>query len=223
MTQSSSAHPPEAVQALLESSDYGDRIRGLNQLRDLDPAVAYPLLEPMASDSNVRVRYMAVSQLAYLGEHNRDRAIPCLTAALKDPEVDVQAAAADALSALRAEGAYEHLEALYRSTSEWLLQMSILAGLGELGDPRAFDLLVSALDSDNALNVPAAVGSLGELGDVRAVPHLLKLVANPDWQLRQRLAQALGQLDTPEAKQALETMANDPEAIVAEAARLALG
>lgn len=213
-------NPASSPQALLASPDYGDRIRGLNQLRDLDRATAFPLVRPLITDENVRVRYAAVSLMDSLGPENPEVTQELLRdRLLNDPEVDVQAAAADALGALKLTAAFEDMQALYHQTSEWLLQFSIVAALGELGDPRGFELLVEALGSETEVIKTAAVGSLGELGDARAVPHIVPLVADTDWQLRLRTARALGQLGGPEAQAALATLAEDEVEQVAEAAR----
>ena len=89
---------PESVEQLLSSDDYGDRLRGLNQLRQLDPAIAFPLLQPLLGDNNVRVRYAAVSQMANLGKQDLQTSLELLRDRLiNDPETDVKAAAADAL------------------------------------------------------------------------------------------------------------------------------
>ena len=218
------ADHPASLQALLESADYGDRIKGLNQLRDLDRAAAFPLVQPLITDENVRVRYAAVSLMDSLGLENPDVALELLRdRLLNDPEIDVRAAAADALGALKLTAAFEDMQALYRQTSEWLLQFSIIAALGELGDPRGFDLLVEALGSETEVVKTAAVGSLGELGDARAVPLLAPIAGAEDWQLRFRVAQALGRLGGPEAQTTLETLAEDSVEQVAAAARSAMG
>jgi hypothetical protein len=46
---------PESVQQLLTSEDYGDRLIGVNQLRQLDKSLAFELIEPLITDSNPRV------------------------------------------------------------------------------------------------------------------------------------------------------------------------
>jgi len=127
---------PESVQALLASENFGDRLSAVNQLRQLDPAVAFTLIQPVAMDRNTRVRYAAVSQISSLGEQNRSAALVLLRRCLQDPEPDVQAAAADSLGALKLTDAFEDIKALYERSSEWLVQFSIVAALGELGDPR---------------------------------------------------------------------------------------
>lgn len=205
---------------MLGSENSGDRIKAINQLREIDPATAFTLIQPLCDDRNTRVRYAAVSQISTLGEQDKSKAFEVLTASLGDPEPDVQAAAADSLGALKLTDALDDLRELYDTTPEWLVQMSIVACLGEMGDRRAFDLLESALTSENSLIVVAAIGALGELKDDRALPLLLPYAENEDWQVRHRIAQALGHFsDRPEAARALQMLAQDKSAVVAETAR----
>jgi HEAT repeat protein len=215
---------PESVRQSLDSENYGDRIRGINQLRQLDPAIAFEMIVPLVKDDNVRIRYAAVSQLDTLGKQDLDFTLELLRDRLyNDPEIDVKAAAADAIGGLKLTVAYEDLQQSYHQTSEWLLQFSIIAALGELGDLRGFDLLEEALASNNELLVTAAISSLGELGDDRAIPLLIPFVANEDWQIRHRLAQALGRFSTPEVRATLEQLAKDSVEVVAKEATNSLG
>lgn len=211
---------PESVKQLIESSDLGDRLRGVNQARELDPAISYPLIVQASKDGNARVRYAAVSQLDTLGDINRQQTFAMLRdILLNDPETDVQSAAADALGGLKMTEAFEELQAIYDSTDEWLLKFSIVAALGEMGDPRAFELLAKAIESEITLVSTAAIGSLGELGDPRAVPLLLPYVQAEDWQVRHRVTQALGQFDTPEVRTALQQLSQDTSSTVADTAK----
>ncbi|WP_008313924.1 phycobilisome degradation protein NblB [Leptolyngbya sp. PCC 6406] len=211
---------PESVKQLLESSDFGDRLRAINQIRDLDPAIAFELLQIAAADSNVRVRYAALSQFTSLGRQDLPTALAILrTALLSDPEPDAQAAAADAIGALQLTEAFDDLQKVYEESQEWLVQFSIIAALGELGEMRAFDLLQTALQSQNELIATAAIGSLGELGDPRALPLLLPYLDADNWQVRHRLVQALAHFDEPEAEAALQKLSQDTAAIVADNAK----
>ncbi|MFZ4639562.1 MAG: phycobilisome degradation protein NblB [Nodosilinea sp.] len=211
---------PDSVRELLHSQDYGDRIKAVNQLRQIDASAAFDLAQLAAHDSNARVRYAAISQLASLGRQDLATVEPLLRRALtNDPEADVQAAAADAIAGLGLRAAYPDLETVYRNSGEWLVQFSIVAALGELGAPEALPLLQEALQSDNELVVTAAIGALGELGDGRAIPSLLSYTQHPDWQIRQRLTQSLARFSDPEARAALEALARDSSPIVAEAAQ----
>jgi HEAT repeat protein len=213
----------EEVKQLLISTDYGDRIRGVNQARYLPHEVSFDLLKISATDSNPRIRYAAVSQLAEVGRVNLQESGALLRNLLhNDSEADVKAAAADALAALHCEGAYDDLAQVLGNSPDWLLKMSIVAALGELGDPRAFDVLVEALDSGEALVQVSAIGALGELGDVRAVPFLAKFAADEDWQMRYRMVQALANLGGDEAQRTLATLVNDPVESIAQEAQAAL-
>ena len=210
----------ESVQELLNSPDFGQRISGLNQLRQLEPSVAFELIQPLVNDNNVRIRYGAVSQLDTLGHQDLTVSLTLLRdRLLNDPEPDVQAAAADSLSALKLTEAYDDLEQTYNQTTEWIIKFSIIAALGELGEPRSFQLLEDALKSDTSLIQTAAISSLGELGDPRAVPLLIPFATNSDWQIRYRLVQALVNLGGEEARAVLETLANDSVEQVASVAQ----
>lgn len=210
---------PESVKDLLNSTDFGERIRGLNQLRQIEPETAFVMVQPMITDDNTRVRYAAVSQLDTLGTTDKDAALKMLRDRLfNDPEADVQAAAADAIGGLKLVEAFEDLANVYHNTSEWLVQFSIIAALGELGDPRGFALLEEALHSDNNLLQTAAIGSMGELGDTRAVPLLTAFADHEDWQIRYRLVQALGRLGGEEATTVITKLVNDQSEQVAQEA-----
>lgn len=211
---------PESVKDLLNSEDFGERIRGLNQLRQIETETAFDLVQPMITDDNTRVRYAAVSQLDTLGTVNKDVSLEMLRDRLfNDPEPDVQAAAADAIGGLKLVEAYDDLAKIYRDTSEWLVQFSIIAALGELGDPRGFDLLKEALHSNNNLLQTAAIGSMGELGNAEAVPLLAEFAEHEDWQIRYRLVQALGRLGGTEAERIIALLADDESEQVAKEAK----
>ena len=210
----------ESVQTLLSSPDFGDRLRGVNQMRELDRAVAFEMAECMVQDSNVRVRYAAMSQLSSLGHENPTRTLEMLRVGIKDPEADVQAAAADCIGALHLVEAYPELRQLYISTSDWIVQMSIVATLGELGEPQAIEILESAINSGTELLIVSAIGALGELKDERAIVILEPFAQNPDSQIRYRVAQALAYFpNSIEAKALLNTMVNDSEALVSDYAK----
>ncbi|MEB3883737.1 phycobilisome degradation protein NblB [Lyngbya sp. CCY1209] len=212
---------PESIQQQLSSEDLGDRLRAVNQIRELDQSTGFELIQTAIRDRDTRVRYAAVSQLTSLGVQDRDRSLEILRdCLLNDPEPDVQAAAADALGALKLTQAFDDLSQVYHRTSEWLVQLSIIAALGELGDPRGFELLEDALNNGNELIQTIAVGALGELGDRRAIALLIPRASDPDWQIRHRVAQALGRLGGDEAEAVLEQLARDDVSQVAQQAQV---
>jgi HEAT repeat protein len=213
---------PDSVRTLLNSQDFGDRLRALNQIRQLEPEAGFDLIQIVVEDNNPRVRYAAVSQMSVLGQQDPARAQTLLRGRLQDSEPDVQAAAADSIAALRLVDAFDDLQQLYHSSSEWLVKFSIIAALGELGDRRAFEMLEDALNSDNELLQMAAIGSLGELGDERAIQLLTPFATNSDWQIRYRVAQALCRLNGPAARSALELLAQDEMEQIAQEAKKCL-
>lgn len=211
---------PESIRQMLSSEDLGDRLRAVNQIRELeDLKIAFELAQSASQDRNARVRYSAVSQMDTLGGQDLELSLNLLRDRLiNDPEPDVQAAAADCLGALKLTQAYEDLQQLYYNTPEWLVKFSIVATLGELGDPRSLDLLKEALNSENDLVQTAAISSLGDLGDKQAVELLIPYASNSDWQIRYRVVQALHKLDGEQARTTIETLANDEvEAVATEA------
>ncbi|BAY09710.1 phycobilisome degradation protein NblB [Calothrix sp. NIES-2098] len=213
---------PESVRQLLSSENLGDRLRAVNQFRELEPAIAFELIQTAVSDDNARVRYSAVSQLDTVGTEDLQLSLNLLRELLNDPEPDVQAAAADCLGALKLEAAFDDLQQLYNRTPEWLVKFSIVATLGELGDPRGFELLKQALASENDLIKTAAISSFGELGDTNAVPLLAPYANNPDWQVRYRVLHALSSLGGADAKAVLETLADDEVEAIANEAKKSL-
>lgn len=213
---------PESVQQLLSSGDLGERLRAVNQMRQLEPAIAFGLIQTALADQNARVRYAAASQMSTLGGQNLPLALEILRDRLhNDPEADVQAAAADALGALKLREAFDDLQQVYQNTSEWLVQLSIVAALGEMGEPRAFELLENALHSKTELIQTIAITALGEFGDRRAIDLLTPYASHPDWQIRYRVAQAFARLGGSEARQTLEVLAQDEVEQVAQEARTA--
>jgi HEAT repeat protein len=178
------------------------------------------MVKPLIKDSNPRIRYAAVGQLDPLGHQNPAEALVLLRDRLfNDPEVDVKSVAADVIGGLKLTEAYDDLQKVYETTPEWLLQMSIVATLGEMGDARGFHLLKIALNSENSLIRTAAISSLGDLRIPDALPLLLPLAKDEDWQVRFRLAIALGQFEKAEVEKVLTELAQDSFEQVAKTAQ----
>ena len=210
----------ESVQQLLSSDSFSDRVRGLNQLKQIEPKLAFEMVKPLIKDPNPRIRYSAVSQLDPIGNENPPEALALLRDRLfNDSEVDVQSVAADVIGGLKLTEAYEDLQKVYETTSEWLLQMSIIATLGEMGDARGFNLLKIALNSENSLIRTAAISSLGDLQIPDALPLLLPLATDEDWQVRFRLAIALGNFEKDKVEKVLTELAQDSFEQVAKTAQ----
>ena len=196
----------------------------LTQSRNLSMAERFEFVCIASGDRNTRIRYDAVSQMATLGNHDLDKSLEILRdRLLNDPEIDVKSAAADAIGALKLTSCFLDLENVYKSANDWLMQFSIIAALGELGDIRGFELLTDALaNNPNDLVKIAAIGALGELKDPRGLELLIPLVDNSDWQIRHRLAQALANIGTETAIATLKKLVDDPTPQVAEIANILL-
>ena len=211
---------PESIKQLLHSENFGDRIKGINDLRNIEPAIAYELIKPLSQDENVRVRYAVISQHATFGELNKEELLEIIKDRLyNDPESDVRAAAADSIGGLKLTLAFPDLKKVYHDNPDWLVQFSIIAALGELGHEEGFDLLQEALTSDNVLLQTTAISALGELGNKNAIDLLIPFADNTDWQVRHRLAQALGKLGGEKVEPVLAKLAEDESNIVAEEAK----
>ncbi len=210
----------DPIDTLINSENKGDRIKALNLIRELEPGIAFGYIKQLVMDNNTRVRYAAVSQLATLGSHNLAESLIVLRDRLvNDPEPDVQAAAADAIGALKLTDAFEDLQNLYETTPEWLVQFSIVAALGELGDSRGLQLLKTALTNETSLVQTAAIGAIGELGNPDGIESLIPFVTNPDWQIRYQLARSLRNLGGDLAAQNLAILATDSVEQVAKEAQ----
>ena len=210
----------ESVQQLLSSDSFSDRVRGLNQLKQIEPKLAFEMVKPLIKDPNPRIRYSAVSQLDPIGNENPPEALALLRDRLfNDSEIDVQSVAADVIGGLKLTEAYEDLQKVYETTPEWLLQMSIIATLGEMGDARGFNLLKIALNSENSLIRTAAISSLGDLQIPDALPLLLPLATDEDWQVRFRLAIALGNFEKYKVEKVLTELTQDSFEQVAKTAQ----
>jgi HEAT repeat protein len=120
---------------------------------------------------------------------------------------------------LKLKDAFDDLQNIYNTTPEWLLKLSIVAAVGVIEEPRAFELLETALQDENSLIQTIAISALGELGDRRAVPLLVPYVTNSDWQIRHRVAQALSRLGGSEVETMLKQLAEDEVEIVAQEAK----
>jgi HEAT repeat protein len=210
----------EAITILVNSPDKSDRIKVLNLIRELDPAIGFSYIKQLSGDPNARVRYGAVSQMATLGKQDLAESLTILRDRLiNDPEPDVQAAAADTIGALKLTAAFEDLEDIYHTTPEWLVQFSIVAALGELGEPRGLGLLQTALTSETTLVQTAAIGAIGELGNPAAVESLIPFVTHDDWQIRYQTARALRTLGGESAQAHLAILAQDSIPQVAQEAK----
>ena len=83
--------------------------------------------------------------------------------------------------------------------------------LGKIGDPRAVEPLIDALQDDAFANVRGrAAEALGEIGDPRSVEPLIAALNDEDWLVRGRAARALGKIGDLRAIEPLKKASKIP-------------
>ncbi|MDP8257604.1 MAG: HEAT repeat domain-containing protein, partial [Candidatus Alcyoniella australis] len=204
-----------------------------------DVSAVEPLIGALG-DKNLMVQETAAEALGSLGDVS---AVEPLIGALGDKNWSVQRAAAEALGSLGDVSAVEPLigalgdknsytrkaaakalgklgEAHWKT---WVLGMdNDLLRLGESGDARAFEPLISALKHWHLL-VWTAAKALGELGDGRAVEPLIGALGHWDSDVRSSAAWALGALGDARAVEPLVRALGDEKSYTRKAAAKALG
>lgn len=187
----------DSIESLLGSQSSLERIRGINRIDEYGQFSdqVEQLAHMSSEDGDNQVRYSAISRLASMKREcmSPDQVTLVLDCARKvlttDREVSCQAGAADVITGLKLSEAFDDLIERYRTTTDWVLKFTILAGLGEMGDERSFDFLKRVIDNDGdgeTLLLTAAIGSLGELGDKRGLPIIEKYLEHEDLPLRER-------------------------------------
>jgi HEAT repeat protein len=146
-----------------------------------------PLTRTVKSNAWI-ARRNAVWALGALGDH---RAIPVVTAALRDTEAPVRRRGAWALGALDASEAVTALVGALDDSDAGVRQQAAWA-LGAIGDRRGVEGLMKALGDAAAEVREQAAWALGAIGDSRAVPGLTKALKDSDPRVRRQAAWALG-------------------------------
>ncbi|NET10034.1 MAG: HEAT repeat domain-containing protein [Symploca sp. SIO2B6] len=212
----------DEVARQLESESSRDRMLALASLRDVPAQDAVPLIKKVLHDTNGPIRSMAVFSL---GIKPTEESFPVLTGLLaNDPDYGIRADAAGALGYLEDPRGFEPLHRAFYEDTDWLVRFSAAVALGNLKDVRAYDALMQALNNkqEDVMIHQAAISALGEIGAIDAVETIVTFIEADDWLVRQRLAEALGNLPTPKSQAALRYLAKDSHPNVAEAAAIAL-
>ena len=108
-----------------------------------------------------------------------------------------------------------------RYRRDWKTRMRAVDILGEIGDKRAVEPLIEALEDENKHVRLASVVALGKIGDRRAVESLIEALRSKE--LREVAAFTLGEIRDGKAVQQLLQILNDENEYVREAAPWALG
>ena len=185
----------------LRSGNRNERVRAAEALSEIADPETLPDLVFALADTVPEVRVQAAAALAHIGE---SRAVKSLLVALDQQDEGSAQRLADALYGF-GEAAVE--EAARYLTGPGKYRPLVARTLGLIGDIRAEDALLQALDStDQALRIRAAA-ALGRAGTPRAVPYLLELLSDTQWEVRAQAATAVGrrldQRSVPWLKRAL--------------------
>ncbi len=210
----------DRISVQLESENSKDRMLALAMLRDVEPQLAAPLVRKVMHDPNLQVRSMAVFAMGLKPDAETFEILAKLVET--DPDYGIRADAAGALGYLEDPRAFEVLVHAFYEDTDWLVRFSAAVALGNLKDARAHDVLVAALKSEEVVIQQAAIAAFGEIGDLSSLEHILAFAQSEDWLVRQRLAEALSNLPSPQSESALRYLLKDAHPQVAEAARIGL-
>lgn len=204
----------------LDSPNVKDRKLALAALRDVSADEAFTLIQKVLKDPNQQIRSLAIF---LLGLKPTPETLAILVDILQtESDYGVRADAAGALGYLEDVRAFEPLVQAFETDRDWLVRFSAAVALGNLKDPRAKTVLLRALNSPEVVIQQASIAALGEIKAIEAVESILNFVQSEDWLVRQRLAEALGNLPTEKSRSALRYLAKDPHPNVAEAAQISL-
>ena len=106
------------------------------------------------------------------------RALAYLLGAANDPDMSIRAKAIETLGQMKSKDATVPLvQRLFLKDTDAFTRRRILAALGQIGDPRATDPLITFIGGTSDEEARAgAVFALGEIGNPEAIPTLQKIV-----------------------------------------------
>ena len=88
------------------------------------------------------------------------------------------------------------------------IRLAAASALGRIGDSRAVNPLIVALDDQHRVREIVAL-ALGEIGDSRAVDPLITSLGDENWGVRSSAAKALGKIGDDRAVQPLTNLLRD--------------
>jgi HEAT repeat protein len=210
------------IESYLESSDPQKRLKALTELRrnDYNPEIAVPLILTRKEDKEFIIRsFVAMA----LGRKQTPEAYLFLLEMAKfDQDYNVRAEASNSLS-FYGEISIPHLLDLFYQDTNWLVRISILAGLFELNSSEdIFKACVCALKDKEMAVKELAIDGLGLLANSvkndEALGEILQLVDDQEWTIRTKVAYALKNFTEIQAKEALALLKRDTDHRVVAAA-----
>ena len=188
---------PYLLGALGDSDPYvrGNAAYSLGRLKSA--AAVAPLIEILEKDLHPQPRKQAALALARLKD---PKAVPAVIGCLKDAELQVRMACAEAVGVFKVpEGVAPLITAA--SGGEPALEKAVVTALGRIGDPAAFDYVSGALErAPDTETRSEAVRALGGLKRPEAVSALKKRLKSDEEELRVEAALALARLGDDSGK-----------------------
>ena len=201
------------IKIKLDSQDLHDRLKGVRALKEYEADIAIPLLMKMKQDEQFLVRsFVAMG----LGAKKTAESFSALLEMVKcDRDTNVRAEASNSLS-LFGKVAIPHLQQTFHQDDNWLVRLSILGALMELDCPdEVFDVCLCGMLGDDEGVRESCVSCLGHLLNTPkkddALIQLLKMVDDPSWRIRVRVAQQLTGFSHPQAQEALNQLQQDSD------------
>ncbi|MEJ2522708.1 MAG: HEAT repeat domain-containing protein [Gammaproteobacteria bacterium] len=223
---------PDLIERLT-GKDVAARIHIIEILGDFPrPDVRQGLEEQLRSDNKL-VRQAALAALTR-NPGNIDPGVLC--GLLRDPDINVQNRAVEALIAQAHPETFRHLVEVLKDESEfarraavevlneigdarsikdllgalgdddWWVRARATDALARIGGPRVIDAVLELINEKDESVRRAAVEILNTTKDERAVRHLIKATEDEDWWVRERAADALGEIGNPRAVPAIRKM-----------------
>jgi len=202
----------------LKSSDEEERRDATLKLASLDTPAVIPALTSVLNDPSERIRALAITGLAQMGDSSL---VPTVAARLlQDKKPFVRKAAAYALGRFHSnEGTAALTAALKDKDKE--VRGAAAVSLGEYQDAQAISPLERALEDKSEFVRAQSARALGANGRAAAgsVPLLIKLLtSDKDQEVKRQAATALGRIGDRAALPALEHAQHDRDPYLSQAA-----
>ena len=154
-------------------------------------SIGTPAFEPLMKAAQAPGWIARENAVWALGALGNSKAVPVISAALKDTEAAVRRRGAWALGALDASEAVTALVGALSDEDAGVRRQAAWA-LGAIGDRAAVDGLLKALTDASADVREQAAWALGAIGDSKATSGLAKALKDADARVRRQAAWALG-------------------------------
>lgn len=223
----------------LNDQDEQVRLKAIEGLWECEEAsLVDPLVKMLRQDPSELVRAAAAislgrfalqAELEELDERRTKLLVDALLQTINDAQegVDVRRRAIESLAFLGIAGVRKIVEAAYSDDDE-RMRTSALFAMGRSCDTSWGGIVLSELSAPEPEMRYEAARASGELRLRKATPDLIRLLEDPDREVQEGAIWALGQIGGPQAKRALEQMAEGEDETLQEAieealAELALG